>query len=114
MSEGATTLDGEVVSPSKYLSWDDLKGRDVTVEISSAQISELVGEKGVKERTLVLGFKGASKRMICNKTNRKAIGSHYGREARNWIGKSITVYPTTCTSFGQTGVHCVRVRARED
>ena len=43
-------------------------------------------------------------------TSSKVIQDLYGKDPREWIGKSITIYPTTCRGVGGDMVDCVRVR----
>ncbi len=44
-----------------------------------------------------------------NPTNRKTISQLYGTKPSAWVGKLITLYPTTTEMAGQT-VDCIRVR----
>ena len=74
--------------PNKYLKADDLKGREVTVVIQSADI-ETVGQK---DRKIVMYFRGKEKGMVCNKTNANRIAFSYGDDTDAWIGKSIILY----------------------
>ena len=84
--------------------------KDATLEITS------VDDRGtVKDSTKklidkpIVRFKGTDKGLILNKTNARTIGFHHGNEMNDWPGKSITIYATTCDSFGEI-VPCVRVR----
>lgn len=98
--------------PSRYLCAADLRGKDVTVVIESiAPRDELVRIGGGKEHKPVMKFKGKEKALVLNRTNAKAIAKLYGNEVLAWIGKSITIYPTTAT-FGKEQVEAIRVRPR--
>ena len=94
---------------SDYLANWDLDG-DVTVEISKVVAGEVGGEQGRdKERKPILYFKGATKGMVGNKTNCRIIAGMYGNDTGEWVGRSITLFATTCDAFGDT-VDCIRVR----
>lgn len=88
----------------------DLQGRDVTVVIERVAQGTLVGQQGKKSKKPVVFFKGKSKPLALNVTNIKTIAALYGSfRAEDWIGKAITIYPTT-TNFGSETKDCIRVR----
>jgi len=93
-----------------YLYSYDLQGRDVTVVIDRVKAGELTGVGGKKNKKPVVFFKGAKKGLGLNITNARTIAGMYGGfEVEKWIGKSITLYPTT-TTFGDRTVDCIRIR----
>lgn len=94
-----------------YLYAFDLQGRDVTVTIEKVTGGTLTGTGGQKAKKPVLFFKGAKKGLALNITNAKTIAAMYGGsfKSEDWIGKRITLYPTT-TQFGGQTVECIRVR----
>jgi len=77
-------MKGADIFPSKYIKADDLKGRDVPVTISHAEMEKL-GD----DQRLVLYFQGKDKGMVCNKTNFGRIAYLYGDETDEWEGKPI-------------------------
>lgn len=89
----------------------DLGGREVTVEIAKVYAGELMGEKGRKTRKPFLVFAGKSgeKKLALNKTNGKTVAKLYGTDTDKWIGKRVTLYPTT-TDFGGETVDCIRIK----
>jgi hypothetical protein len=95
--------------PSEYLNAADLNGKDAKVTIERIDLEDVPGVDGAKKRKPVLHFKGAKKRFVLPKTCAKAIANEFGPNTDQWIGKAITLYPTTCMAFGQQ-VECVRVR----
>jgi hypothetical protein len=111
-------MDVRLLFPSAYVAAADLKGRDVTLTISNLSINEpLRAEGGTTTKKHVVSFaemdkrpKEEQKRWVLNKTNAKTISRLYGTETDAWIGKRITLFPTTCQSFGET-VDCIRVKA---
>ena len=93
--------------PSKWLAAADLDGQDKPVQIKQIIPSEEVGQS--KDKRPVLYFTGLEKGMVLNKTNAKRIAKLYGNNTDEWIGKSITLYPSEC-DFGDETVPCLRVR----
>lgn len=93
----------------EYLYAFDLDGRDVVVEIASVAKGEVQGTDGKKQKKPVVKFKGKQKALALNITNVRTIGGMYGFKAEDWIGKRITIYPTTCQMAGATR-ECIRVR----
>ena len=85
------------------------KGHDRTLVIEKCAQGELTSEGNKKDKLPLITFKGEPKLFGVNKTNGKTIAAMYGRDVRNWAGKSITIYPTT-TKFGPNTVGCIRVR----
>jgi hypothetical protein len=102
------TMKGDLMFPNEYLSAPDLKGRDVTVTIGRVERQTLKTNKGDESKWIIL-FSDAKKKLVLNKTNAQAIAKVHGSKAELWIGKKITVYPTTCQAFGAI-TDCVRVR----
>ncbi len=108
-----TSID-ELSTPSNSLKAADLDGSEVTLTIMSYSIKEFdqtdkkTGESYMAKKP-ILSFAGTEKTLVCNKTNREAIAYAYGKEMDDWIGKSVTLYPTM-VSFGNEMVEAIRVR----
>ncbi len=98
----------QLLYPSEYLAACDLSG-EATVTIAKFEVEQIVGSDGKKQTKPVITFTGAKKRMICCKTNAKAIARQHGNDTDAWVGKKVTVYPTTCQAFGETK-ECVRIK----
>jgi hypothetical protein len=101
--------------PTRYVSFADLRGRDVVATIESVSREEMVEKdkktkKTRKVKRAVVRFVGEEKGMVLKATNAGTIVDLYGTETENWIGKQITLFPTTCSAFGKSGVECVRIR----
>ncbi len=92
-----------------YIKSFDLEGRDVTITISKVVAGELVSEGNKKSKAPIISIEGKDKRFVCNKTNGKIIAGMYGNKVAAWVGKRITIFPTT-TKFGRDTVECIRVR----
>ncbi len=90
----------------------DLEGKDITVTIERVTAGELTGEGGKKSKKPVLYFRGSKKGLGLCITNARVIAGLYGGfDSDKWIGKKITLYPTT-TKFGKDTVDCIRIRNR--
>lgn len=99
----------ELMFPSDFVKAADLAGKDVTKTIKSVTIDELTMHGGRKEKKPVIRFTDAEKKLVLNKTNSLIIAKLYGNETDNWVGKKITMYPTT-TTFGADTTDCIRIR----
>lgn len=98
----------------QYLgAWDLVDGsgkpRDVTVEIEKVVAGELVSEGNKKTKKPILHLRGKEKKLAANVTNCRTIAGMYGNDVRQWVGKLITIFPTT-TKFGKETVEAIRVR----
>lgn len=94
---------------SKYLSHFELQGRDVTVAVKSVRMSEVIGSGGKKSKKALLTFEGKEKGMVAGVTVLSAIAGIYGDDYDGWVGKRITLYPTTTEASGKV-VGTIRVR----
>lgn len=92
-----------------YIGAWDLGGQDVTVRITKVQAGELIAQGGRKSKKPLCWFEGKEKGFVFNKTNAKIVAAMYGNDTAAWIGKRITLYPTTTQMGGET-VDCIRVR----
>jgi len=103
-------MDVRTLYDKEYLYAFDLQGKDVTVVIESVRGGTLVGTGGKSNKKPVMRFKGKEKALALNITNARIIAGLYGGfDANLWIGKAITLYPTT-TTFGLQTVECIRIR----
>jgi hypothetical protein len=98
-----------LLHPRNYISAADLDGKDITVTIKSIAKEELIMEGGRKDVVPIITFEKATKRFCCNKTNAKSIAQQHGPDVDQWVGKQITLFPTTTKAKGET-VDCLRIR----
>ena len=91
-----------------YIGHFDLQ-EDVTVTISRVVCKELTNKNG-KSKKPILHFEGKDKGYAACKTSCKAIAGMYGNKTKDWVGKKITLFATTCEAFGESNVDCIRVR----
>lgn len=103
------TLGDQLLFPSDYLAAVEFKGRDVTLTIAKVAREELQMKGGVKEKKVVVYFAKTEKKLVLNKTNADSIAQLYGTQAEAWVGKRVTLFPTT-TQCGREVVDCIRVR----
>ena len=55
-------------------------------------------------------FRGASKPLIAGATLCTTIEGMYGSDIEQWVGKLVTLYPTTTDVGPKKGVPCIRIR----
>ena len=103
-------VDINQVYSGAWLKASDLLGRDHKLTIESADIHEFKNKDGTTKKQLVLSFVGKQKRLGLNITNASTIAKNLdSTESAAWIGKQITLYPTT-DRLGHEMVDCIRVR----
>jgi hypothetical protein len=96
--------------PTDFLAAPEFKGKDVALTIKAVSVDELpVAGKSTKDKRAVVRFEETPKKLVLNKTNAKTIARLLGNETAAWVGKRVTLYPTT-TKFGPDTVDCIRVR----
>ena len=91
-------------------SWELPEGRDLIVTIESVKGGELNnGARKTKKPIITLADR--DKKLVCNKTNAKAIAGMYGTIVENWKGKRIALYVSTTRDPSTGGdTPCIRVR----
>jgi hypothetical protein len=94
-----------------YIDGDQLGGRDVVLTIRDCRDEKLPGHDGRPVVKPLIVFQETSKCLILNKTNAKTVIKLYGKETAGWVGKKITLYPTTVKAFGE---EYTAVRIRKD
>ena len=99
--------------PGRFLKADMLKGKRVTLTIKNIDIEELVGEKNKAEPKVVISFVERPLEYVCPKTNGFCMKRMWGNNPHDWIGKRVTIYPTT-TKFGREDVDCIRIYGSPD
>ena len=92
-----------------YLRAWDLDGQDVTVTIERVEPGEIEGKQGEIKRMPFVYFRGINKPLGINKTNGKSIAAMYTTDTSKWIGKRLTLYPTT-TPYEGENKECIRIR----
>lgn len=93
-----------------YIGVWDLNGKEVTVTIASVTPGTVTGTGGKRAKKGLIRFDGKEKGFICNITNGKVIAGMYGNDYAQWVGKRITLYPSTTNGPAGDTVECVKVR----
>lgn len=89
---------------------------EVTLTIKEVKKERVTANGGSSEDCIVAHFEETNengvvvKPMVLNKTNCKMIEKIYETpDVENWLGKRITIYPTT-TKFARETVACLRIK----
>lgn len=101
-------MDFDLLFPGRFIKAADLRGKDVTLTISAVVVDELIGDKGTEMKGIV-SFAGKKKQLVLNKTNGLCLKQMFGRETDGWIGKRVTIFPTTFNDDP-----CIRVKGSPD
>lgn len=87
----------------------DLEGQDTVVTIAKVEAGK-VGFGKTAKSCPVVSFVGEAKKFAFNATNVHTMHELFGTYlASKWVGKKITLFPTTTTFAGKT-VDCIRIR----
>jgi len=101
-------VDWEQMYPGRFIKAADFKGEKVTLQIAAVDLEELEGDKG-KQIKGVIRFERTEKAFALNKTNGICLKAMFGKKVQEWVGKRITLFPTT---YG--GDDCIRVYGSPD
>lgn len=104
--------DYDQLYPGRFMKAGEFKGRAWTMQIEEIRIEELEGEKGKRDRGILM-FKGAKKGLVLNRTNGECLKAMWGRATREWVGKRVTLYPTN-VPFGKEMKLAIRIYGSPD
>lgn len=99
---------------ANHLKCFHLQDREVTVEIEHVQWERFQSRDADSEsrKMLVVYFKGKELGLglgaNCNIDSMKRL---CGKTCQGWVGKKVTLYPTTCNAFGDPNTPCIRIKA---
>jgi hypothetical protein len=82
------------------------------VKVVIAQVVDEFTEKSSDGRVidrLILRFEKAEKALVVNKTNYRILWTLYGKDRKQWIGKSITLGRRYVDAFNERNVMAVRI-----
>lgn len=98
--------------PSPYLREPDLGGKDCTLTVKSWRYASAKdkGSDGKQMEGTVLSFQESDKELVLAKINHMSIKEIHGPDPEEWKGKKVTLFPTTCSAFGDPKKPCIRVR----
>ena len=80
--------------PGRFLKAGLFNGAQVTLTIKDADLEELEGEKG-KQIKAILSFEETGMGLVCCKTNGLCIKGMFGDKLADWVGKKVTLFPST-------------------
>src|SRR5690349_21524144 len=86
--------DWDELYPGRFIKVGELKGKNVTLRIADVDLEEL-GMDSDKKTKGVISFEKTPKKLALNKTNGLCIREMFGKTLANWIGKRITLFPST-------------------
>lgn len=115
MATATRTLPGSYseMYPGRFLKADMLKGKKVTVTVTAIEGEALIGENNKEKDEWIVRIKERPLQLVLNKTNAFCLYRMFGGDPHSWIGKRITIYPTT-TKFGRDTLDCIRVWGSPD
>lgn len=99
--------------PGRFLKSDLLKGKKATLTIKNVDIEELIGETGKPAAKVIVSFSERPLELVLPKTNGECLRRMFGNNPHQWIGKRVTLFPST-TKFGRETVDCIRVWGSPD
>lgn len=94
--------------PSRFLKADILKGHKVTLTVKNIVGEGLMSEDGKANLEWVVSFTERPLEFVMNKTNATCLYRMFGGDPHSWIGRKITLFPTTVQAFGARH-ECIRV-----
>lgn len=107
--ESVEVSDYRAFFDSKVLRVWHLDGKSKTFTIEKVARLTSSDRSGETKRQPVIRFKNIPLPFALNKTNGATIEQLYGRNPKDWIGKKLTLYPTT-TQVGRNTVDCIRCK----
>lgn len=102
-------MDYRMAFDNDWLKAPFLEGKEHVVKIDKVEAGEIKNASGKPKKQPVLHFEGRKLPLALNKTNAKTVARLYGNEMDEWVGKKITIYPTTTEMAGEV-VDCIRIR----
>ena len=92
--------------PSKYISSEDLDGREMRLVIARIEMEEIGRDR---DRKPVLYFTKARKGMVLNKTNGRMLATAYGDDMTAWEDREVILFSMK-VQFGDEIVDGIRIR----
>ena len=99
--------------PNRFLKADLLKGQKVTLTLKDIVGEGLMSEDGGANLEWIASFSERPLQLVINKTNAFCMYRMFGGDPHSWIGRRITLFPTTVKAFGAVQ-DCIRVWGSPD
>lgn len=84
----------DALYPGRFLKAGLFEGKQVTLTIKDVDLNELEGDDGKKMKAIV-SFQETELQLVACKTNGISIKSMFGPSLSDWIGKRVTLFPST-------------------
>jgi hypothetical protein len=104
-----TPVSYDELFPGRFLKAGLFQGREVTVKIAAVRTEDLPSETGGTKVKGILAFEGKKMELVLNRTNGEALKAMFGHVLADWIGKRVTLFPSTFN-----GEPCIRVKGSPD
>jgi hypothetical protein len=95
--------------PGRFLKAGTLNGQKVTLTIRDYDLEELEGEDGTKKAKAIIHFQQTPMSLVACKTNGICMREMFGSKLADWVGKRVTLFPSTWS-----GEDCIRVWGSPD
>jgi len=89
---------------SKYLKAEDIKGKNIKSVIEAVNLVEFESDDGGKQQKPALQLRGKEKQVVCNATSVMEMGTNWGFDSDNWVGKEIGLSTKHYQSLGKDGI----------
>ena len=89
---------------SKYLKAEDIKGRNIKAVIESVTLVEFEKDDGSKEQKPALKLVNKEKSVVANATTVMEMGTNFGFDSDNWVGKEIGLSTKHYQSLSKDGI----------
>ena len=89
---------------SKYLKAEDIKGMNIKAVIDAVNLVEFESDDGGKQQKPALQLRGKEKQVVCNATSVMEMGTNWGFDSDNWVGKEIGLSTKHYQSLGKDGI----------
>lgn len=93
MSAQPTPATFDQLFPGRFLRAGTFAGKQRTLTIDRIWREELEGEKGVEKKAIV-AFRETPMQLVLCKLNGHCLRALFGSDVTQWIGKTVTLYPT--------------------
>jgi hypothetical protein len=95
--------------PGRFLKAGTLNGQKVTLTIKDYDLKELEGEDSAKKAKTIIHFAQTPMSLVACKTNGICLREMFGTKLAEWVGKRVTLFPSTWN-----GKDCIRVWGSPD
>ena len=84
----------DALYPGRFLKAGLFEGKCVTLTIKDVNLEELEGDDGKKVKAII-AFAETEMQLVTCKTNGLSIKAMFGNNLGDWVGKRVTLFPST-------------------